>query len=100
MILGMTWASIGLSFVFVKSTVHAVKWFFTLMEFSISLQGFAIFLLFAFNRQTLDSLGENYSIIRKLSNASSVSSDSGKTELPEDPISVRRISGIEEVRAS
>jgi len=62
----MTWASLLLSFLFVKSTVHAVKWFFTLMEFAISLQGFVIFLMFAFNRKTLDSLGQNYSIIRSM----------------------------------
>ncbi|OXA56760.1 G-protein coupled receptor Mth2 [Folsomia candida] len=73
-VMGMAWASIFLSYVLVKSTIPTIKWLFTLMEFSVSLQGFVIFLMFAFNRQTLDSLGENYSIIRKLSNASSTSS--------------------------
>jgi hypothetical protein len=73
--MGMTWASILLSFLFVKSTVHVVKWFFTLMEFAISLQGFVIFVMFAFNRKTLDSLGQNYSIIRSKQEANTTNTN-------------------------
>lgn len=65
--MAITWLSLVLNYVLVKSADPAMKWFYTLAEFIISLQGFVIFLMFGVNRRNLDLLGENYKVLRSIS---------------------------------
>ncbi|ODM98457.1 G-protein coupled receptor Mth [Orchesella cincta] len=74
-VMAITWLSLVLNYVLVKSADPIVKWFYTLAEFIISLQGFVIFLMFGVNRRNLDLLGENYTILRRLSSIIPITSD-------------------------
>lgn len=44
--MAITWLSLALNYLLVKSADPAVKWFYTLAEFIISLQGFEKIILF------------------------------------------------------
>lgn len=75
LVMAITWLSLALNYVFVKSSDPAVKWSFTVAEFIISLQGFVIFLMFGVSRRNLDLLGENYKVLRRLSSIIPITAD-------------------------